>query len=401
MIVLLLKVTLLWTLVLAMQPLLRRCSAATRHVIYSCALAGALLLPVSLLAPPEIGAFRIDASGVLSASRATLHGGAHWPVADVILSLWAMGTLVLLLRLGIGHRTLAQLLRNAVPFEATGTTPVFFADVSVPVVAGLLRPVILLPRAARCWTDSQVSAALKHERQHVERKDLWTMSIGHLACAIYWFHPLAWAVARRARQEQESACDDAVLASGFEPACYAEALVAAACHITSTRLIGCPMLTRQTLKSRIARLFDSGLARIPSRAGLCGATMASIAAIGLVGMLIGTQQAVGQGNPGGKDRNGDQVYKVGNGVTPPKVLSKVDPEYTPEASAEKISGTVLLTVVIGTDGIAHDINVVSGIGSGLNEKAVEAVQQWHFQPGMKDGEPVQVRAQIEVNFRFK
>ena len=54
------------------------------------------------------------------------------------------------------------------------------------------------------------------------------------------------------------------------------------------------MLTHKTLKSRIARLFDSGLARIPSRAGLRGAAFASVAAIAFVGMLVGTQRAAGQ-----------------------------------------------------------------------------------------------------------
>jgi TonB family protein len=100
-----------------------------------------------------------------------------------------------------------------------------------------------------------------------------------------------------------------------------------------------------------------------------------------------------------QDQNG--VYKVGNGVSAPRVLTKFDPQYTPEASDAKVEGTVLLSVVIGTDGIAHDINVVKGIGSGLDEKAVQALQLWKFEPGQKDGAPVQVRAQIEVNFRLK
>src|SRR5579863_1981699 len=79
------------------------------------------------------------------------------------------------------------------------------------------------------------------------------------------------------------------------------------------------------------------------------------------------------------DQDGGQggVYKVGGNVSAPRVLSRVDPDYTPEASAAKVEGTVLLSVVIGTDGMAHDINVVKGIGSGLDEKAVQAIQKWH------------------------
>jgi TonB family protein len=103
----------------------------------------------------------------------------------------------------------------------------------------------------------------------------------------------------------------------------------------------------------------------------------------------------------------DKIYKIGGGVTAPKVLSKVAPEYPSKARDRKISGFVVLSVVAGTDGIAHDINVLKGINSGVDEgidsaidgKAVEAVQQWRFQPGAKDGEPVQVRATVEINFR--
>jgi TonB family protein len=98
------------------------------------------------------------------------------------------------------------------------------------------------------------------------------------------------------------------------------------------------------------------------------------------------------------DQNG--VYKVGGELTPPAVIAKSDPEYTEEARKAGIDGTVLLAVVVGTDGLAHDINVLKGIGSGLDEKAVEAVQTWRFRPGTKDGEAVKVRAQIEVNFRL-
>lgn len=109
--------------------------------------------------------------------------------------------------------------------------------------------------------------------------------------------------------------------------------------------------------------------------------------------------ALGIGLLAAQDQSG--AYKVGAGVTPPKVLSRVDPAYTPEASEAKLEGTVLLSVVIGADGTAHDINVVRHLGGGLDEQAVIAVQKWRFAPGEKNGTPVSVRAQIEVNFRIK
>jgi TonB family protein len=94
------------------------------------------------------------------------------------------------------------------------------------------------------------------------------------------------------------------------------------------------------------------------------------------------------------------VYKVGNGVMAPRLLKKVEPQYSEDARASKIAGTVALRVVIDTDGRAKEAVVLNGLGYGLDEKAVEAVAQWVFQPGTLDGAPVQVAAQIEINFRL-
>ena len=66
----------------------------------------------------------------------------------------------------------------------------------------------------------------------------------------------------------------------------------------------------------------------------------------------------------------------------------------------KIQGSVLLSVVIGSDGVARDIQVKQGLDSGLDNNAIAAVQNWKFQPGTKDGQPVRVQATIEVNFRL-
>jgi TonB family protein len=99
-------------------------------------------------------------------------------------------------------------------------------------------------------------------------------------------------------------------------------------------------------------------------------------------------------------KGASQTYRVGDGITAPKLLKKLEPAYTEEARAAKIAGTVLLQIVIDPNGLATDIQLVKGVGFGLDEKAVEAIAQWQFQPGMKNGVPVPVQAQIEVNFRL-
>jgi TonB family protein len=94
----------------------------------------------------------------------------------------------------------------------------------------------------------------------------------------------------------------------------------------------------------------------------------------------------------------EKVYRIGRGVTPPKLLKNVLPEFSQQARKDKTEGVVQLSFVVGTDGVPREIHVKKGVGHGLDEKAVEAVSQWRFQPAEKDGEPVQVEVSAEVNF---
>ena len=94
------------------------------------------------------------------------------------------------------------------------------------------------------------------------------------------------------------------------------------------------------------------------------------------------------------------VLRIGGGVTAPSVLCKIDPEYTEEARVAKYSGTVVLYVEINPQGVAQNMRIVKALGLGLDEKAIEAISKWRFKPGTKDGEPVTVAAQIEVNFKL-
>ncbi len=94
------------------------------------------------------------------------------------------------------------------------------------------------------------------------------------------------------------------------------------------------------------------------------------------------------------------LYKPGNGVSAPVLLSKKEPAYTEVARVAKYQGTAVLYVEVGADGVPHNLRVVRSLGLGLDEEAIDAVSQWKFKPAMKDGVPVTVAAQIEVNFRL-
>jgi protein TonB len=87
-------------------------------------------------------------------------------------------------------------------------------------------------------------------------------------------------------------------------------------------------------------------------------------------------------------------------TTAPRVIHTVQPEYTKEALDAKLQGTVLLTALIGVDGLPSDIKMTRGLGKGLDEKAVECVERWRFSPGTNHGEPIPMKVQVEINFRL-
>lgn len=115
------------------------------------------------------------------------------------------------------------------------------------------------------------------------------------------------------------------------------------------------------------------------------------------GVGSGKGPGFGPGEGGGV---GGGVYRVGGGVTAPVLVFKKEPEYSEEARKAKYQGTVVLYIEVTPDGRANNIKVARSLGLGLDEKAIEAVKQWKFKPGYKDGKPVTVAATIEVNFRL-
>jgi protein TonB len=113
----------------------------------------------------------------------------------------------------------------------------------------------------------------------------------------------------------------------------------------------------------------------------------------------GTGGGIGTGRGGGIG-GGTGAYRVGGGVSAPFAIFDPEPEYSDEARQAKYQGTVMLWVVVGTDGRPREIRVQRSLGMGLDEKAVAAVRGWKFRPGMKDGVPVAVQVNIEVDFRL-
>lgn len=125
---------------------------------------------------------------------------------------------------------------------------------------------------------------------------------------------------------------------------------------------------------------------------------------GGIGDGKGTGVGPGRGpgfGPGDGGNYGGGHYQAGKGgVGVPQVIYKTDPEFTEEARRAKYQGNVVLWLVVGPDGRAHDIRVQRTLGLGLDEKAVAAVKEWKFEPAKLNGSPVAVAVLVEVNFRL-
>lgn len=123
------------------------------------------------------------------------------------------------------------------------------------------------------------------------------------------------------------------------------------------------------------------------------------------GIGTGSGGGVGSGKgggfgPGEGGGTGGGLFRVGGGVSAPRAIYQPEPEFSEEARKAKYQGVCTLSLIVGADGRPSNIRVASSLGMGLDEKAIEAVKTWRFEPAMKDGHPVAVQIAVEVDFHL-
>jgi len=312
---------------MAAMPLLRRASAAARRLVLVLALGGVLALPaVSALAPAwRVGArtsvvalagepFReplSEAGPPVAVPRAEAGATARpaaarpWIAVDprgALAALWVLGALVVVARLGAGVLRARGLVRRAVPApswsravaraeQITGLR----ADVRItleldaPAVAGVLAPVVLVPRDGESWGDERRVAVLLHELAHVRQQDCLAQIAAQIACALHWFDPLVWIAARRLHLERELAADDAVLAAGARPSRYAEDLLAIA-GVRAVPAGALGMAARSELAARVLAIVSARRERRPVSRPRAALLVAGAAAV-LLAVACATPEA--------------------------------------------------------------------------------------------------------------
>jgi len=294
-----------------LTSMMRRTSAATRHFVWSCAIAGAILasalsslgprwsvsLPSSIASTPSILTVESPARRVELAAPSmsidvaeitiTTPASSSVPVTMPALSaafvlglVWAAGALAVLAYSLSGAIGAWLLRRSATPvyapwveeaqtlaevFEIPGVIKVVESKaITMPMVCGIWRPLVVVPPTASEWSDERRRVVVLHELAHIKRRDCLTQAVAQIVCAVYWFNPIAWLAARRLRVERERACDDFVLAAGEKGADYAAHLLdiaQAVRHDRAFAMAGVAMARPSQLEGRLLAILNPAIRR--------------------------------------------------------------------------------------------------------------------------------------------
>jgi TonB family protein len=116
------------------------------------------------------------------------------------------------------------------------------------------------------------------------------------------------------------------------------------------------------------------------------------------GLGEGEGSGIGPGSGGG---TGGGPYRPGAGITAPSILREVRPDYTDEGRRRGIEGDVVLEIVVRADGSVGSVKTLQGLGAGLDQRAIDAVRQWRFNPARRYGTPVDVIVEVAVEFKLR
>ena len=240
-------------LVVTLQP---RLSAQVRSRVWLCAFLLATFLPLAVLLPGDARMMSTNASvvptqhavaqvvsGEWSAPAiSTTHGlpfGSTWQavVGTLLLGIWLLGLSLGLWRLMRRWNAARRLHRESsrphnVDSRIFRTLPhgvcVRVSDgITSPMVIGLIRPCVLLPRDLfNSASPDTLAHVLNHELAHVQRGDLWVAWIQALSLAVYWWSPVLRLISARLDMDREMACDERASIQSGSPLNYANALLA-------------------------------------------------------------------------------------------------------------------------------------------------------------------------------
>jgi TonB family protein len=443
-------------------PLLRRRSAAERHLVWAASLSAAALLPLlSLLLPswdPEWARHMMSAlpspfeTGPLSAPgqtadvvvRATGLESTPSALGNLLPMLWVVGAGVAILLLAAATWNLARIAIAAHPMSdrrldrlaadvaraLNVTRPIRLlqsARAIIPMTWGVRRPRVMLPASAANWSDDRARAVLAHELAHVRRGDWIVHVLAELCCAIYWFHPLFWIAKSALCRESEHAADDEVIGLGVNGGDYAAHLLEIVRAAQAPVRVWSPtvaMARPSHLQRRFTALLNAYANRGPvtwgKAAAASGITLLVVIPLGAMnarGVSINIEirtanlPAITEAAAPSSDQHAAppvrNVRVVGlldtaDAVSRPEVVEYTTPPlYSDEARGRGIQGIVTVGARVTVDGTVTDARIVRGLGFGLDQNALVALRQWRFRAGTRAGAPIAMDAEIDIEFSLR
>lgn len=353
-------------------------------------------------APQEAAGFAAEpstdpaavSSAVQGAPAATRLSEMRGPSWAALWWLWAAGTVAALFSIAVGVWRARGVVRSALPIDDPAWGSALLrskdrvgvsrnvrllesAEVSTPMTAGWLRPVVLLPEGTRRWSAERRDMVLTHELVHIRRFDAIRQVLGQLALAPYWFHPLSWLASRLSLATRERACDEAVLALGARPSRYAGHLLDIAQDAGATPVFAAlPMVQPSQLEKRIMAILGSA----GPRDSVWKTALTSLLVFGL-GAVAATAQPVPLGSQAAVDGPGQQAA-VSLRVDP-VVQDEADVQL-PEVPAQEaeplvIRGSILSTTTNPAQEMRCDIETLRGnfSGSYSSRSTGTELSGWH------------------------
>ena len=341
--------------------------------------------------------------------------GVGYEISSLLLATLGAGVMIRLSWLAIGWarlRSYRKRARRIAPLPAlierlqllTGARAqvCLSQKVHCPVTFGVSRPVILLPHGFLEMDETHQEAIACHELLHVKRSD-WLFTLFEEAIrSFFWFHPAMWWVLGRIQLAREQVVDRQVIETTQARRPYLEALAKMAnakLHPQASAVL--PFSRKPHLTQRVALILrESPMSRI--RFTLLLAAILGCFALAVQLALSSCSLQTPQPDETSVTEVRPKAYRTSDeGVIAPRLIHKVEPQHTEEAREAKIEGTVVLAIEVRPDGRAHNIQVTKTLDEGLDNNAIETIRQWEFEPAVKDGEPVTVRANVEVNYRLE
>jgi uncharacterized protein (TIGR03067 family) len=249
---------------------------------------------------------------------------------------------------------------------------------AMPMVWCWRRPTLALPATASGWPPEQLWAVLLHELAHIKRRDCLTQFVGQIACAVYWFHPLAWLALAQMVRERERACDDLVLGAGVRPSDYTSTLVAVAREYRENRILrrALPVARPSHLRERIQAILDTGRQR-----KVLGARSALVLSLTLVaaGAFIATAQPTARAVAGDTQQHTDAPDIRGTwSATVTQSVFTNSKQHGPKTKTVTKTITYVISddrfLILGDDGLI-DHEWVIHLDPSSNPKAIDLVDR--------------------------